>query len=150
MNNTVKTIVISLDSEQMRREIYAESACVALMEGEERPPIITDDNRKLVNVLIDNAFVEFVSEFLAFIDSDDYHAPGNGVVEIPLLVPVDTRTPAPTLRRLVEKMIADAVLESCYESRDIADVFRARRVANASLLRTILAPKALRFGHPLF
>lgn len=54
VENTKRTIQLSIDKEQIRKEIYAESACIALLSpADGRPPVITDDNRALVYVYIE-------------------------------------------------------------------------------------------------
>ena len=65
----MKNITIGIDYSQIRREVYAESACVALMTGDNRPQIITEDNEKLVNLYIDTAIVETVTSLMGFVGS---------------------------------------------------------------------------------
>ena len=81
VESTKRTLLLSIDKEQIRKEIYAESACIALLSSADgRPPVITDDNRALVYVYIEKAFVELVSSLAAFVDAagGGQHLPGAG------------------------------------------------------------------------
>lgn len=109
----MKNITIGIDYSQIRRAVYAESACVALMTGGNRPQIITEDNEKLVNLYIDTAVVETVTSVMGFI--------GKGVdfgtfpiKEVPFVVP--ERLQPVMLRKLFEQAVASKVLEIIYES----------------------------------
>ena len=88
VENTKRTIQLSIDKEQIRKEIYAESACIALLSpADGRPPVITDDNRALVYVYIEKAFVELVSSLAAFVDAAGFSIPeGEEIIVLPLLV----------------------------------------------------------------
>lgn len=140
MKNTVRTVTIAIDTNEIKREVYAESACIALMTQEsERPEIITDDNRKLMRVYIGEALVEFASRFCAFIDSSLLNLDSEDeILQIPMLIPESTRLSLQMIRRLIEKIISSAVLAMCYETNsELSQTITERR--NSSIARLLVA-----------
>ena len=132
MKNTVRTVTIAIDTNEIKREVYAESACIALMTQEsERPEIITDDNRKLMRVYIGEALVEFASRFCAFIDGSLLNLDSEDeILQIPMLIPESTR--------LSLQIISSAVLAMCYETNsELSQTITERR--NSSIARLLVA-----------
>lgn len=144
MKNTVFTLILGIDKQQLLRQICAESACVAFMSpSAERPRIFSPDNRDLLMIYIETAFVEFCSRFAAFIDPGRFSisAATDGVVAVPLRVPVGIRIPQTALRGLVEQMLVASVLSVCYEAQPgLSGVFADRRSNCQSRLLQLLAP----------
>lgn len=122
----MKNITIGIDYSQIRREVYAESACVALMTGDNRPQIITEDNEKLVNLYIDTAIVETVTSLMGFVGSGiDFGT--FPIREVPFIVP-DRLQPF-MLRKLLEQAEASKVLEIIYEGDNTLTIGYGKRFA---------------------
>ena len=119
MKDTVRTITIGIDCNQIKREIYAESACIALMSPQSgRPEILTGDHDKLISAYIGNAITGFAAKFCAFIDGEKLNLEQeNDILQIPFIVPESSKLPAEVIRRLAERIIATSVLAICYETR---------------------------------
>lgn len=142
VENTKRTLLLSIDKEQIRKEIYAESACIALLSpADGRPLVITDDNRALVYVYIEKAFVELVSSLAAFVDAAGFEMPvGEEILSLPLVVDSTCRVQADVVRRMVENTLSAASLGYCYESRrNIAATLFERRDSLTARLRRLLA-----------
>lgn len=142
VENTKRTIQLSIDKEQIRKEIYAESACIALLSpADGRPSVITDDNRALVYVYIEKAFVELVSSLAAFVDAAGFSIPeGEEIIVLPLLVDGTCKAQPNVVRRMVENALSAAVLGYCYESRrELSATLFERRDSLTARLRRLLS-----------
>ena len=147
MNDTVRKFTFSLDKDRICQDVYAESACIALMWQTERPEIISGDNRKLLDIYIDNAVVELSANLAAYIDSASFRIPESNIVEIPFLIPVGCEDNAPIVRMTLEKAVSSAVLMRCYEpAEDLRDVFAERCRRYRSHILHLLLPRCRRMG----
>ena len=81
MKDTVRIATISIDTERIQRDIYAESACIALMSTTKRPEILTGGKRKLIEIYIRNAITEFAAKFCAFIDGNSLNLEDAGTLQ---------------------------------------------------------------------
>lgn len=128
MKDTVITLTLGIDPQEIIREVCAESACIALMSPSDgRSEVISPDNRALLVVYIDNAFVEFSAKFAAFIDAVAFNPPSNGIIELPMIIPQGTNVAQSLFRKLVERCISTLVLAACYESRpQLQETLRSR------------------------
>ncbi len=133
----MKNITIGIDYSQIRREVYAESACVALMTGGNRPQIITEDNENLVNLYIDTAVVETVGSLVGFVGKGiDFTGPP--VCEIPFTVPEDIHTGI--FRRQIEQSVIAKTLELLYEGNaNLSKEYKLRFRRIIAIAKQILA-----------
>lgn len=140
--NTTRNILLSLDKEQIRKEIYAESAGIALLSpADGRPPVITDDNRALVYVYIGKAFVELVSSLAAFVDGRTFSfSADTELLQLPLVVGSGCSASPEVLRRMAESAVSAASLGYCYESRpQLSATLFERRDGHTARLRRLLS-----------
>lgn len=147
MEDTVRTIILSIDPVEIRKEVCAESACIALMAGkDECRELITGDHAALMNVFIENACVELASAIGGFLDAAQYRTPdAASLVRFPVVLPVDVKTPPEVFRRLIERAVAAFVLAECYEARaELSARLRERYAGLCAQLRRLLAPTAFR------
>ena len=119
MKNTVTTATIAIDYSRIKRDIYAESACIALMSPESgRPEILNGDHDRLLTLYIENAIAEFTANFCAFIDNAQLDIERiDDIVKLPFLIPESSKIAAQVIRKLTEQIIASKVLSICYETR---------------------------------
>lgn len=140
MKDTVRIATISIDTERIQRDIYAESACIALMSTTKRPEILTGDRRKLIEIYIRNAITEFVAKFCAFIDGNSLNLEEAGTLQqIPVIMPEDTKISPQIIRRIIESIITAHVLSACYEPQpEIHELLAERYERHCSQLRIAL------------
>lgn len=120
----MKNITIGIDYSQIRRAVYAESACVALMTGGNRPQIITEDNENLVNLYIDTAIVETVTSLMGFVEKGiDFGT--FPIKEVPFIIPDGLQSVV--LRKLFEHAIVSKVLEIIYEKDSVLTMAYSKR-----------------------
>ena len=137
MKDTRK-ITISINLEPILKSVYAESACLALMSGRDnRPPVISADNRRLLGVYCRNAWLSLAGELAGIVDSEAFCIPDDDdadVYELPLVVGGDCA--AQSLRRYAERYVTQSVLASCYAARPVLSAqFRDDAQASLSGLR---------------
>ena len=142
MENTQKTVVVSIDPEQITREVCAESACLNLMSPDEEMVILSADNRNLINLYAETATANFVANFAGFIAPEFRFPTESGApIEIPLNIADDSPIPTRSLRLTMESIVADTVLERIYEADSrISTLIRDRRKEREGMLRMLLLP----------
>ena len=115
----MKNITIGIDYSQIRRAVYAESACVALMTGGNRP-----HNENLVNLYIDTAIVETVTSLMGFVEKGiDFGT--FPIKEVPFIIPDGLQSVV--LRKLFEHAIVSKVLEIIYEKDSVLTMVYSKR-----------------------
>ncbi len=137
MKNTRK-VTISISLSQVLKTVYAESACLALMnDGERRPAVISSDNRRLLTLYCRNAWLNLAGELAGVVDSDAFAVDDDEnatTLTIPLLL--EDEVPPKALRHYAERYVSAMVLADCYAMHsNICDRFRDMAASALSGLR---------------
>ena len=144
MENTIE-VTIAMDCDEIRKTVYAESALLAVsMPNLGRPKMITEDNRKLIQLFLESTFVEISTMLRGFIDAGKFEWGEDGMYKFPLLIPTDLACVAPVIRRLLEKAHADGALSRCYnEHREIRELYEERMKDTIGRIRQTLVGKEM-------
>ena len=140
MKNTIE-VIVAMDCDEIRKTVYAESALLAVSQPNVgRPKMITEDNRKLINLFLESTFVEISTMLRGFIDAEKFDLSEEGMYKFPLMIPVEYACLAPVLRRHLEAAHAAGVLSRCYnEHRQISELFEQRLRETVSRIRLAMA-----------
>lgn len=142
-----RKLTVALDVEEILKNVYAESACIAWMSGgEDRPEIFTSDNRNLLALYGRNAFLSLAGAIAPLVDSEAFSVPEDWEkLELPLLLPGGSPCSGGRLRRLAEAFVAKSVLAECYAARpQLASKFGRERDGCLSAIRLAVAGTDLR------
>ncbi len=140
MKNTIE-VTVAMDCDEIRKTVYAESALLAVSQPNiGRPKMITEDNRKLINLFLESTFVEISTMLRGFIDAEKFDLSEEGLYKFPLIIPLEYASLAPVLRRHLEAAHAAGVLARCYnEHRQISELFESRLRETVSRIRQAMA-----------
>lgn len=145
MNDTTRKATISVSLEEVLKTVYAESACLALMnDSERRPAVISSDNRRLLRVYAHNAWLNLACELASVVDYQQFEADDDGesqTLTLTLLIPADASTQV--LRHFAEQYVSMSVLADCYAARsETSETFLAGARGALSGLRLDVAGPA--------
>lgn len=137
MKNT-RNVTVSISIAQVLKSVYAESACLALMNEEERrPPVISSDNRKLLRHYCRNAWLCLAGELAGIVDHNTFSITDNDdatTLSIPLLL--EDEVSVNSLCSYAERYATAMVLADCYAARTaIAARFRDMAASALSGMR---------------
>ena len=108
----MRKITISLDYDNILREIYVESNAFAMITMGSEPDTITDGNKEMMHLLIALAVNQVAYKIVGFI-CEELTIPDTGLTEIPLAVE-STLFNAQLCRHLLEQAVKMHVLSNCY------------------------------------
>ena len=140
MENTILTSIV-FDVEEIRKEVYAESACLALMsEAGERPEVITADNRALLGLYTERAFMELVAKLSGYIDGEFSFSDDGNLLQLPVLLP--SGVSSSSFRRIAESALASNVLAACYAAQpEVSALYSGRgAMCTGRLLHLLCRP----------
>lgn len=114
----MNTVTLVFDMEEILKIVYAESALHALNTDleVERPLIITEDNREMLRVIMENGYMEVMASLLGYISSYELDNIGDGELKMELMVPSSDGFIATMLRHKIEVAFADYVLSQIYNT----------------------------------
>ena len=127
MENTILTSIV-FDAEEIRKEVYAESACLALMgESGKRPEVITADNRALLGLYMERAFIELSAKLSGYIVGELAFPDEDSLLQMSVALPAGVSSSS--FRRIAESALASNVLAACYAAQPAVSAIYSERGA---------------------
>lgn len=108
----MRKVTISLDYDNILKEIHIESAAFAMLTMGSEPDTITDNNKEMMHLLIALAVNQVAHNIVGFI-CEELTIPDSGLTEIPLGVE-STNFNAQLCRHIIERAVKMHVLSNCY------------------------------------
>lgn len=121
MNQGKRIVTFGFSVEELLKCIYAESAWRALRDKDtmKRPAIITADNRKILNTMVQDAYVDICARLIGCISSYDFNSLPSGILTLSLAVAEQLPSIHDSMmQKRLERALVYNVLSACYFTGD--------------------------------